>query len=61
MKERPTPPEDWECCESECSPCVWDDYYEAMREWNAEQKALKEDAEKAQSAPTKGAKNEQQP
>lgn len=42
MKERPTPPEDWECCESECSPCVWDTYYEELREWNAEQKALKE-------------------
>ena len=33
--EKPTPPEDWECCESECSPCVWDNYYEALREWNA--------------------------
>ncbi|REG84216.1 oxidoreductase-like domain-containing protein [Marinomonas pollencensis] len=41
MSERPTPPEDWECCESECSPCVWDTYYEELREWNAEQKAMK--------------------
>ncbi|SBT18013.1 hypothetical protein MGA5115_02131 [Marinomonas gallaica] len=42
MNERPTQPEDWECCESECSPCVWDTYYEALREWNAEQKAIKD-------------------
>ncbi|SBS31453.1 hypothetical protein MSP8887_01636 [Marinomonas spartinae] len=42
MSERPTPPEDWECCESECSPCVWDTYYEELRAWNAEQKKIKE-------------------
>lgn len=40
MSERPQPPEDWECCESECSPCVWDTYYEELRQWNAKQKAL---------------------
>ncbi|MFD1384821.1 oxidoreductase-like domain-containing protein [Rhodanobacter aciditrophus] len=39
MNEKPTPPEDWECCESQCSPCVWDTYYEDLREWNAQQKA----------------------
>ena len=38
MSEKPTPPEDWECCESSCSPCVWDTYYEELREWNAAQK-----------------------
>ena len=41
MSERPMPPEDWECCESGCSPCVWDTYYKDLKEWNAEQKALK--------------------
>ena len=51
MSARPTPPEDWECCESECSPCVWDTYHEELRHWNAEQKALKEVAE--QSSQTK--------
>lgn len=35
MTEKPTPPMDGECCESECSPCVWDTYYEAMRVWRA--------------------------
>ncbi len=40
ITERPTPPEDWECCESECTPCVWDTYYEDLREWNEQQKQL---------------------
>ncbi|MBM6550489.1 oxidoreductase-like domain-containing protein [Marinomonas ostreistagni] len=54
MDQRPEPPEDWECCESECSPCVWDTYYEELREWNAQQKALKE----AQQANASKANNE---
>ncbi|WP_104004309.1 oxidoreductase-like domain-containing protein [Marinobacterium lutimaris] len=40
--EKPTPPMDGECCESECSPCVWDTYYEEMNAWRqaeAERKA----------------------
>nr|WP_320134894.1 oxidoreductase-like domain-containing protein [uncultured Amphritea sp.] len=41
-KEKPTPPGDYECCESGCSPCVWDLYYEELNAWNAEQKAAKE-------------------
>lgn len=41
MSGRPTAPGEWECCESECSPCVWDTYREQLREWNAEQKAKK--------------------
>lgn len=45
MNDKPTPPEDWGCCESECEPCVWDTYYEELREWNAQQKALKEAAQ----------------
>lgn len=46
MSEKPTPPEDWECCESECSPCVWDLYYQELREWNEEQKQLAQKATK---------------
>ncbi|MBN0986028.1 oxidoreductase-like domain-containing protein [Amphritea pacifica] len=44
-REKPTPPADFECCESECSPCVWDTYYEELNIWKAEQKALKEAAQ----------------
>ncbi len=42
MLEKPTPPGDCECCESACEPCVWDTYYENMREWKEAQKKLKE-------------------
>ncbi|WP_156815108.1 oxidoreductase-like domain-containing protein [Amphritea japonica] len=41
-REKPTPPANSECCESECSPCVWDTYFEELKTWNAEQAALKE-------------------
>lgn len=47
MLEKPTPPMDGECCESECSPCVWDTYYEEMHTWRqaeAERKAAVEEA-----------------
>ncbi|MBY4675222.1 oxidoreductase-like domain-containing protein [Marinobacterium arenosum] len=37
MNERPTPPADNECCESGCSPCVWDTYYEDLHAWQAQQ------------------------
>mgnify|MGYP001060145817 CR=1 FL=1 len=47
MSDKPTPPEDYECCESECSPCVWDIYYDEMREWQAEQTAIKNAAQQA--------------
>ncbi|WP_290700104.1 oxidoreductase-like domain-containing protein [Amphritea sp.] len=40
--EKPTPPADCECCESGCTPCVWDTYYEELQAWNAKQKASKE-------------------
>ena len=49
MSEKPTPPEDYECCESECSPCVWDTYYDEVREWQAEQTAAKNAAEQPAS------------
>jgi hypothetical protein len=41
MLEKPTPPGDYECCESACEPCVWDIYYEDMREWKEKQAQLK--------------------
>jgi len=31
--EKPRQPEDWECCGSGCSPCVWDHYYEELEAW----------------------------
>lgn len=40
MRDKPTPPEDYECCQSECSPCVWDTYYEDLSLWQTEQTAL---------------------
>lgn len=52
MSEKPTPPEDYECCESACSPCVWDTYYDEMREWQAEQTALKNSAAKSEISTT---------
>ncbi|MGB0467077.1 MAG: oxidoreductase-like domain-containing protein [Pontibacterium sp.] len=39
--ERPLPPADGECCESACTPCVWDFYYEALAIWQAQQDAIK--------------------
>lgn len=39
MTEKPQPPGEYECCESACSPCVWDTYYEDLREWQAAQQA----------------------
>lgn len=54
-RERPTPPGDYECCESACSPCVWDTYYEDLNAWNTEQKALKEaEAKQTNNAETEG-------
>ena len=39
MLEKPIPPADGECCESGCEPCIWDDYYEQLRQWHATQKS----------------------
>lgn len=36
-EEAPRPPAPNECCESGCDPCVWDLYYAALREWQAQQ------------------------
>lgn len=45
LTEKPTPPADSECCESGCSPCVWDTYYEALTEWNATQARLNQESD----------------
>lgn len=42
MSERPLPPEDYECCESACDPCVWDIYYQELQQWQQEQQQLSE-------------------
>lgn len=39
--QRPQPPGDNECCEGGCSPCVWDRYYDELRDWQAQQAVLK--------------------
>jgi|GEM_PF-973393 len=45
LPPKPTPPGEYECCESGCSTCVWDSYYDDMREWNEVQQKAKEAAE----------------
>lgn len=35
--EKPTPPGDYDCCESGCEPCVWDIYQAEMTQWRAAQ------------------------
>lgn len=30
---KPIPPKDNECCQSGCNPCVWDNYYEKLKQW----------------------------
>lgn len=50
MIEKPIPPADGECCESECSPCVWDSYYEELRLWQQQEAARKQAAEARQAA-----------
>ncbi|SFF80385.1 oxidoreductase-like domain-containing protein [Neptunomonas qingdaonensis] len=56
MLEKPTPPGDCECCEAGCEPCVWDIYYEDMREWKAAQEKLKA-AQEVESADGKTTEN----
>ena len=40
--EKPTPPADYECCESGCEPCVWDIYYAERDKWQKHEATLKE-------------------
>ncbi len=35
--EKPTPPADGSCCESACSPCIWDFYYDDLKKWRLQQ------------------------
>lgn len=53
MSEEPTRPEEWECCESSCTPCVWDTYYEEMRTWKAAQKAAAQETVSKSDKPEK--------
>lgn len=46
MTDKPQPPLEGECCESECSPCVWDRYYEELAAWRqaqAQQRVARQD------------------
>ena len=45
VSTKPAPPEDYECCESGCSPCVWDTYYEDLKDWQEQQKQSAAEAE----------------
>ncbi|MET4001146.1 hypothetical protein ABIE60_003169 [Marinobacterium sp. MBR-109] len=48
MSDKPTPPADGECCENGCEPCVWDTYYEALRQWQEEQSRREKESEDAE-------------
>lgn len=32
---RPPEPEPWECCQSGCTPCIYDRYWEALTDYEA--------------------------
>lgn len=51
MNEKPVPPEDWQCCESQCSPCVWDTYNEALKQWQAQQAVAKAETKEVNVEP----------
>ncbi|WP_100100516.1 oxidoreductase-like domain-containing protein [Snodgrassella alvi] len=47
LSTRPVPPEDWECCNSDCGDaCVWQIYYREQAAYEARQ------AQPATSSPT---------
>ncbi|MFD2167635.1 oxidoreductase-like domain-containing protein [Thalassotalea euphylliae] len=46
--EKPTPPGENECCDSACTPCVWDIFYEKRRKWRI-QEAERREKEKQSS------------
>ena len=46
-EEAPRPPAPNECCENGCDPCVWDIYYEDLRQWQEQQQ---KNPEKEQAA-----------
>ena len=41
LMEKPTPPGDYDCCESGCEPCIWDSYYAELAEYQAWERAEK--------------------
>lgn len=49
VDERPQPPGDNACCEGGCEPCVWDLYYAELKQWQAQQDALKKDKESSEN------------
>jgi hypothetical protein len=50
LLEKPDPPGEFECCESGCSSCVWDFYFDKLDEWKRQQSLLKEQAEQEASS-----------
>lgn len=50
LLEKPEPPGDYECCESGCSSCVWDFYYDKLKEWKQQQALLKTQSEQKENA-----------
>jgi cytochrome-b5 reductase len=48
MSDKPTPPADGECCECGCDPCVWDTYYEELRQWQEQQTNQQRESEGAE-------------
>ena len=57
MIDKPTPPGDYDCCESGCEPCVWDTYNEKMAKWREAQKAQ----EQAEAASESTSPDQEQP
>lgn len=49
MMEKPQPPADFECCESGCTLCVWDLYYEALQVWKDQQAQINSDEHEKQA------------
>jgi len=45
LAEKPAQPADYACCESGCSPCIWDTYYEALAAWKAQQASIKKESD----------------
>lgn len=49
LLEKPQKPADSECCESACSPCVWDIYQEKLQLWKEQQANQKVASEQSDS------------
>lgn len=53
MAEKPTPPGEYECCDSGCEPCVWDIYYDELRAWQQARRSEQPEAESNSQPDTK--------